>query len=143
MGRQKKFTAESLAEKWEEYKQYCDSQTVIRTEFSQRKADFITRKIPSPITYTIKGFALYCGMTERNFYKTYGNDEKFQSVIARMKEECEQDARRKFENGSIPTQLSGLWMSNYGYSTNQNQKINADADLNIHIDYGENDGKTT
>lgn len=123
MGRRKKFTAKSLSEKWEEYKQYCDSQTVVRTEFSQRSAEFVTQKIPSPITYTIKGFALYCGMTEQNFYLTYSKDPKLELVIARMKDECEQDARRKFENGTLPTQLSGLWMSHYGYTTNQNQKV--------------------
>ena len=123
----KRFTAKSLSEKWEEYKQYCDSQTVTRTEFSQKLADFITKTIPSPITYTIKGFAIYCGMTEQNFYLTYSKDPRLESVIARMKDECESDARRKFENGSIPTQLSGLWMSNYGYPTKQDQKIDVSA----------------
>ena len=36
-----------------------------------------------------------------------------------MKEECEFDARGKFEQGTIPTQLSGLWMSKYGYTNKQ------------------------
>lgn len=135
MGRRKKFTVKSLSSQWEAYKDYCDSQTVTRTEFSQRQAEFVTQKIPSPITYTIKGFALFCGMTEQNFYATYNKDPKFELVIARMKEECEIDARRKFENGSIPTQLSGLWMSHYGYTTNQNQELN----VSVPVFSGEDD----
>jgi hypothetical protein len=123
MGRRRKFTVAGLSHCWEDFKQYCDSQMVTRTEFSQKTACFVTAKIPAPITYTIKGFALYCGMSEQNFYATYAHDAKFEPVYARMKDECEQDARRKFENGVLPTQLSGLWMSNYGYTTNQNQNV--------------------
>lgn len=125
MGRNRKFTSErSLAEAWEEYKKYCDSKTVIRTEFSQRLGQFITAEIPHPVTYTIKGFCLWCGLTEQAFYAKYAKDNKIELVIARMKEDCERDCREKFENGTIPTQLSGLWMSHYGYSTST--KVEAD-----------------
>mgnify|MGYP003623346529 CR=1 FL=1 len=34
-----------------------------------------------------------------------------------MREECEYDARRKFEIQAIPSQLAGLWMRKHGYST--------------------------
>lgn len=117
-----KFTPKSMAEAWEKYKVYCDSQTAIRTEFSQKTSEFVTAVIPAPITYTVKGFCIHNGMTEQNFYATYNKNERFESVIARMKEECEIDARRKFENNTINSRLAGLWMSNYGYTTKAESK---------------------
>ena len=117
-----KFTPKSMAEAWEKYKEHCDAQTVIRTEFSQKTSEFVTAVIPAPITYTVKGFCIHNGMTEQNFYATYNKNDRFESVIARMKEECEIDARRKFENNTINSRLAGLWMSNYGYSTKTESK---------------------
>lgn len=86
-------------------------------------------------------------MTEANFYITYVNDEhhgisekareEFKLVIACMKEECENDARQKFENGTIDPKLAGLWMSKHGYTTNVDQKVDADMTLNVKVDYGE------
>lgn len=105
-----------------EFKEDCDKRTVVRTEFCQRSGEFVTATIPAPITATKKKFALYLGMTEKNFYETYGKNEKFQSVIARITEMCELDAREKFENGTINSRLAGLWMSNYGYSTKTESK---------------------
>lgn len=102
---------------WESFKDYCDHRTVTRTEFSQKLSEFVTAVIPAPVTYTVKGFCKFIGMSEANFYITYDKNEKFKSVITRMKEECEVDAREKFENGTINSRLAGLWMSNYGYST--------------------------
>lgn len=110
-------TEKAMYDAWESFKYYCDHKTVTRTEFSQRSSEFVTAEIPSPVTYTIKGFCNYIGMTETNFYLTYNSNEKFKSVIARMKEECEVDAREKFENGTLNSRLAGLWMSNYGYTT--------------------------
>lgn len=119
----KKFrTEKAMAASWEQYKQHCDSKTVTRTEFSQKTAEFVTAVIPAPVTYTIKGFCLFIGMTEANFYATYAKDKKFELVIARMKEECEIDARQKFENNTINSRLAGLWMSHYGYSTKSESK---------------------
>ena len=117
-----KFTPKSMAEAWEKYKEHCDGQTAIRTEFSQRTSEFVTAVVPAPITYTIKGFCLHNGMTEQNFYATYNKNERFESVVARMKDECEIDARRKFENNTINSRLAGLWMSNYGYTTKAESK---------------------
>ena len=38
----------------------------------------------------------------------------------------ENDVRRKFETGCIPSQLSGLWMSRYdGYNPKQQIDVNA------------------
>ena len=123
--------------KWERFKEYCDNKTVVRTEFSQKLGEFVTDVIPSPVTYTIKGFCKYIGMTEQNFYATYNKNKRFESVIARMKEECEVDAREKFENNTLNSRLAGLWMSNYGYTTNVNQEIDADMELNVTVDYGD------
>lgn len=119
----RKISVKRMREAWEEYKKLCDENTVVKTEFSQRTAQFVTAEIPSPITYTIKGFCSYIGLTEAGFYTTYNKDEKFKLVIARMKEECENDARAKFETGTIPSQLSGLWMSHYNYTTKTDANV--------------------
>lgn len=115
-------SAQAMEDAWEQYKAVCDAKTVTRTEFSQRTSEFVTAVIPSPVTYTIKGFCIYIGMTEQNFFATYTKNKKFELVIARMKEECEADARQKFENGTINSRLAGLWMSHYGYSTKSESK---------------------
>lgn len=129
-------TAKAMMEAWESFKDYCDHKTVIKTEFSQKSSEFVTAEIPAPITYTIKGFCNFVGMTETNFYVTYGRNEKFKSAIAHMKEECEVDAREKFENGTINSRLAGLWMSNYGYTTKTDANIEADVGVTIIDDIG-------
>lgn len=118
----KKLTPKTMWERWVEFKEYCDKKTVVRTEFSQKTGEFITAVIPAPITYTIKGYCVFIGMTEANFYATYDKNEKFELVIARMKAECEVDAREKFENNTINSRLAGLWMSHYGYTTKAESK---------------------
>lgn len=134
-------SADEMLEMWEAYKDYCDNKTVVRTEFSQKMSEFITAVIPAPVTYTIKGFCKFIKMTEANFYATYNSKKKFESVIARMKEECEVDAREKFENNTLNSRLAGLWMSNYGYTTNVSAEVDTDMELNISIDYGEGDAE--
>lgn len=122
-GRPRKIkTPKALETLWQEFKDYCDSRTAVTTAFSQKSGEFVTAIIPKPVTYTIKGFCVFIGLTERDFYAVYDKDIKFQSVIARMKEECEIDARQKFENGTIDSRLAGLWMSNYGYTTKAENK---------------------
>lgn len=130
-------TPNDMDRAWQKYKLECDNAVVSTTTFSQKDGKYITACVPHPITYTMKGFALSSGMTENNFYETYRNDPEFGSVIACMKEECETDARRKFENGTIDSRLAGLWLSRYGYTTNVDQKIDADMSLNVSIDYGD------
>lgn len=119
----RKISVKRMRDAWEEYKQKCDNHIVIKTEFSQKESRFVTANIPSPITYTIKGFCSFIGLTEAGFYTTYNKDERFKLVIARMKEECENDARAKFETGTIPSQLSGLWMSHYNYTTKTDANV--------------------
>lgn len=116
-------TTRELEEKWEEFKQYCDNKTAVCHEFSAKNAEFITVELKKPITYTIEGFCVYVGISRQSFFDYYTNEAKFADIVIRMKEECELDARAKFEQGTIPTQLSGLWMSKYGYTTRQDATI--------------------
>lgn len=113
---------QAIWDKFIEYKVVCDNKTVIRTEFSQRTSEFVTAVIPAPVSCSLKGFCNYVGMTEQNFYEYYAKKPQLESVIARIKEVCELDAREKFENGTINSRLAGLWMSNYGYSTKSESK---------------------
>lgn len=123
MARARKFkTGTALEKAWEEYKAYCDNKTVVTTSFSQKESRFVTATVPHPITYTIKGFCGWVGITEAGFYDLYNKDEKLEPVITRMKQDCENDAREKFENGTIDSRLAGLWMSNYGYTTKAESK---------------------
>lgn len=112
-------SASSMWDAWCEYKNDCDSRTKSVTSFSQREGRHITEIIPAPVSYSFKGFCLYVGMTEANFNATYehSNKDKFESVIARMKDECEIDTKEKLETGQIESRLSGILLSRYGYST--------------------------
>lgn len=125
MGRPRKIkSVKALEEAWEEYKNYCDNQVVLTHEFSQKNSEFVSANLRKKITYTIEGFCVFIGLSRSTFYQIYGEDDKFSYIVTRMKEECEIDARAKFETGQIPSQLAGLWMSKYGYTTNQ--KVEAD-----------------
>lgn len=118
MGRQRKIgSVKKLEELWEEYKEYCDNRSVLTHDFSSKNSEFVSAKLKKSVTYTIEGFCVFAGISRSKFYENYANDEKYGDTVTRMREECEIDAREKFELGAIPSQLAGLWMSNYGYST--------------------------
>lgn len=120
MARPRKFkNPKEMEIKWEEFKEYCDNKTAICHDFSSSKGIFVSAELKKPITYTIEGFCVYIGILRQYFYDIYANDKKFYDIVSRIREECEIDARRKFEQGTIPTQLSGLWMSKYGYTNKQ------------------------
>lgn len=120
MARPRKFkNPKEMEIKWEEFKEYCDNKTAICHEFSSSKGTFVSVELKKPITYTIEGFCVYIGVLRQDFYDIYANNKKFYDIVTRIREECEIDARRKFEQGTIPTQLSGLWMSKYGYTSKQ------------------------
>lgn len=120
MARPRKFkNPKEMEIKWEEFKEYCDNKTAICHEFSSSKGTFVSVELKKPITYTIEGFCVYIGILRQDFYDIYANNKKFYDIVTRIREECEIDARRKFEQGTIPTQLSGLWMSKYGYTNKQ------------------------
>lgn len=131
MGRPRKIKSVAEMEKlWEEYKANCDNQAVLTHEFSPKHGDFVSKELRRKITYTIEGFCVYIGLPRSRFYETYVEDERFKGTAIRMREECEVDARSKFETGQLPSQLAGLWMSNYGYGTNLNAKVDAEELVN-------------
>ena len=72
---------------------------------------------------------MYAEISRSSFYEIYGKDERFSDIVTRMKEECEVDARKKFELQVIPAQLAGLWMSKYGYTTKQDTSVSGSLDL--------------
>lgn len=124
MGRPRKISSpQEMYEKWQEFKQECDTKTCIRTEFSQKLGKFVTQTITSPVSYTVLGFSLFIGITDDKFRETYSEDKDFRSIVSMIERECEEDVRRKFENKTIPSQLSGLWMSKFGYGTKQETEI--------------------
>ena len=124
MGRPRKFkTVADLEVAWEAYKEYCDNQPVLTHEFSSKNSKFVSAELKKSITYTIEGFCVHFRIARSTFYQIYGEDKRFSDTVTRMREECEIDARRKFEIGAIPTQLAALWMGNYGYSAKQDTGI--------------------
>lgn len=130
MGRPRKFkSAKALEEAWEAYKDYCDNQTVLTHEFSSKNSEFVSKELKRSITYTIEGFCAFAKISRSIFYQTYNEDEKFSDIVTRMREECEVDARKKFELQVIPAQLAGLWMSKYGYTTKQDTNVSGSLDI--------------
>lgn len=130
-GRPRKIKSATEMERlWDEYKAYCDNQSVLTHEFSAARAEFVSKELRKKITYTIEGFCVYLKLSKNAFYSTYAEDERFRDLVTRIREECEVDARGKFETGQIPSQLSGLWMSRYGYGTNSNVKVGAEELVN-------------
>lgn len=124
MGRPRKFTSvKQLKTAWEAYKADCDNQTVLTHDFSSKNSEFVSAKLKRSITYTIEGFCVFAGISRAAFYERYAENEKFADTVTRMREECEVDARKKFELQIIPSQLAGLWMSNYGYTTKTDTNV--------------------
>lgn len=120
MGRPKRFkNARELEEAWEAYKADCDNRMVLTHDFSAKNSEFVSAELKKSVTYTIEGFCVFAGLSRSQFYETYAGNPRYADTVTRMREECEVDARNKFELGVIPTQLAGLWMSNYGYSKGQ------------------------
>lgn len=105
-----------LEELWEAYKKDCDCQMVLTHNFSAKNSEFVSKELQRSVTYTIEGFCVFIGISRSAFYEHYANDPRFADTVTRMREECEVDARRKFEIQALPSQLAGLWMSRYGYS---------------------------
>ncbi|MBD5145042.1 MAG: hypothetical protein HDT21_03900 [Ruminococcus sp.] len=124
MGRPRKFTSVKQLEKtWEAYKADCDNQKVLTHDFSSKNSEFVTAELKRSITYTIEGFCVFAGIARSAFYEMYAEKEPFSDTVTRMREECEVDARKKFELQVIPSQLAGLWMSNYGYTTKTDTSV--------------------
>lgn len=128
MGRPRKFgSIKALLDAWEEYKEECNNKEVLTHDFSSKNSEFVSKMLRRSVTYTIEGFCVFAGISRAAFYERYANNEKFADTVTLMREECEIDAREKFELGVVPTQLAGLWMSNYGYSTKTDTDVNVKA----------------
>ena len=124
MGKPRKFRSpKQLEEAWKNYKADCDNRFVMVHEFSSRNSEFVSAELKRTVTYTIEGFCRWVGLPRQDFYSTYDSDERYRDIVTRIREECEVDAREKFELGEIPPQLAGLWMSKYGYTTRQDANI--------------------
>lgn len=121
-------TVEELVEAWEAYKYDCDNQMVLTHGFSSKNSEFVSKELKRSTTYTIEGFCTFVGLPRSAFYDTYMNKKKYSDIVTRMREECEVDARKKFELQVIPSQLAGLWMSKYGYTTKQDTNISGSLD---------------
>lgn len=118
MGRPLKIkTPEEMEQMWEDYKADCDNQEVLTHDFSSKNSEFVSAKLKRSITYTIEGFCVFVGISRQQFYDHYAKMKKYTDIVTRIREECEVDARKKFELQVIPSQLAGLWMSKYGYTT--------------------------
>lgn len=104
-----------MEEAWKEYKDWCNNQRVLTHDFSSKNSEFVSAELKRSVTCTIEGFCVHTGIARQNFYKTYAADERFRDIVTRMKEECEVDARMKFELGVIDPKLAALWMGKYGY----------------------------
>ena len=103
MGRPRKIkSVKALEEAWEEYKEDCNNRSVLTHDFSSKNSEFVSAKLKRSVTYTIEGFCVFIGLARSTFYQNYGEDEKFSDTVTRMREECEIDAREKFELGVIP-----------------------------------------
>lgn len=125
MPRPRKFkNPKALEQKWREYKEYCDNRMVLTHDFSSKNSEFVSAELKRSVTYTIEGFCVFAGISRQAFYEHYSENDRFVDIVTRMREECETDAREKFELGVIPSQLAGLWMSKYGYTTKQD--VNAE-----------------
>ena len=124
MGRPRKFkTARKLEEAWEAYKEHCNNQMVLTHDFSAKNSEFVSKELRRSITYTIEGFCVHAGISRAAFYERYADDSRFADTVTRMKEECEVDARTKFELGVIDPKLAGLWMSRHGDTTKTDQNV--------------------
>lgn len=124
MGRPRRFgSVRQLEDAWESYKAYCDNQTVLTHDFSSKNSEFVSAELKRSITYTIEGFCVFAKIGRSNFYAQYAENPKYHDMVTRMREECEIDARKKFELQVVPSQLAGLWMSHYGYSTKTDTNV--------------------
>ncbi len=130
MGRPRIFkSVKQLEETWEAYKNDCDNQMVLTHDFSSKNSEFVSKELRRSVTYTIEGFCVFAKISRSKFYANYADTEKYGDIVTRMKEECEVDARKKFELQVIPSQLAGLWMSRHGYTTNAEKKKSDESDM--------------
>lgn len=142
MGRPRKFKSKAQLEKaWEAYRHDCNDRKALAHEFSAKNGTFVSAELKRSVTCTIEGFCVYSGIARSAFYEQYANDDRFTDIVTRMREECEIDAREKFELGLIAPQLAGLWMSKYGYHLKADANIAGGVPVIIHDDLPDSDGE--
>lgn len=118
MGKKLRFRSPKEMEQcWEEYKEFCNNKKVLVHDFSAKNSEFVSKELTKSVTYTIEGFCVYAHISRSSFYYTYSDNKRYSDIVTRIREECEVDVREKLELQVIPTQLAGLWMSKYGYTT--------------------------
>ncbi|MEY8313233.1 terminase small subunit [Oscillospiraceae bacterium 42-9] len=124
MGRPHKYrTPAALSAAWQLYKDYCNNQIVSMQKFNKLNGEFTSGEISRCITYTIKGFCAWAGLSRSTFYGNYANNARFADTVTRVREECEVDARTKFELGLIPAHLAPLWMGSYKWDYAQKESV--------------------
>lgn len=129
MGRKAKIASpEEMSSLWEAYKEDCNNQLVTTHDFSSKNSEFVSAQLKRSITYTIEGFCVYVKISRQQFYEHYAKMKRYADIVTRIREECEVDARTKFELQIIPSQLAGLWMSKYGYTTKTENNISGSLD---------------
>lgn len=129
MGRSLKIkSSEDMEHMWGTYKQDCDNQLVLSHDFSSKNSEFVSAELKRSITYTVEGFCIFVGISRQQFYSNYAEKKRYADIVTRIKEECEVDARKKFELQMIPSQLAGLWMSKYGYTTKVENNLSGSLD---------------
>lgn len=129
MGRPLKIKSpDEMEQLWEAYKQECDNQEVLTHDFSSKNSEFVSAKLKRSITYTVEGFCVYMKISRQAFYEYYASKKRYVDIVTRIREECEADARKKFELQMIPSQLAGLWMSKYGYTTKVENNLSGSLD---------------
>lgn len=123
-GRPRKIKSPAELERyWSDFKEYCDKHVVETHGFSQKRGKYVSNNLTKPLTYTIEGLCVFIGIARRTFYDTYNSDPRFSHIVTRIREECEVDARRKFETEQIPSQLAGLWMARHGYTIKNDTQV--------------------
>lgn len=109
-------SVEEIERLWEAYTAYCDNHTVNLSVFWHKQGAFVGAEVIKPIPYTLKGFCLFAKIPRATFYEAYSKNVLYLDTITRAREQCQLDARIKFEMGLIPHRLANLWLGvNYGY----------------------------
>ena len=108
-------------------------------DFSSKNSEFVSKELRRSITYTVEGFCVFAGIARSSFYEIYGGDKRYSDIVTRMREECEIDARKKFELQIIPSQLAGLWMSKHGYTTKTDTNVTGSVPVVIRDDLPDDD----
>lgn len=130
VGRPRKFTPDEIEKRWEKYKAKCDGNvkkrqvTTTTTDADGKKVKETTvSDVLAPLTYTIDGFCLFLPLSRR-LWADYREDEDYAEICERIEDECKDNARARFEDGTLNTRLAGIWLGRYPeYRTQQETKI--------------------